>query len=126
MITLPYLQSRPDTCVPIKQPQAWEAAGYYPTRYCIRYLADDERYTVSPKISSTGPRTRRAGARFVRATKYRAAPPAARCVARPHHGHGDLRSARRNRALRVRAGNQTRAATQAIRGGPQRWPMRAI
>jgi hypothetical protein len=47
MITLPYLQSRPDTCVPIKQPQAWETAGYYPTRYCIRYRADDERYTVS-------------------------------------------------------------------------------
>jgi hypothetical protein len=42
MITLPYLQSRPDTCVPIKQPQAWETAGY-----CIRYRADDERYTVS-------------------------------------------------------------------------------
>ena len=30
------------------------------------------------KISSTGPRTSRAGARFVRAAKYRAAPPAVR------------------------------------------------
>ena len=47
MITLLYLQSRPDTCVPIRQPQAWETEGYYPTRYCIRYRADDERYTVS-------------------------------------------------------------------------------
>ena len=47
MITLAYLQTRPDLCVPIKQPQAWETEGYYPTSYCIRYLADGERYTVS-------------------------------------------------------------------------------
>jgi hypothetical protein len=47
MITLAYLQSRPDLCVPIKQPQAWEIEGYYPATYCIRHLADDERYTVS-------------------------------------------------------------------------------
>jgi hypothetical protein len=47
MITLAYLQTRPDLCVPIKQPQAWATEGYYPTAYCIRYLADDERYTVS-------------------------------------------------------------------------------
>jgi hypothetical protein len=46
MITLAYLQTRPSACVPIKQPQAWETEGYYPTTYCIRYLAD-ERYTVS-------------------------------------------------------------------------------
>jgi hypothetical protein len=47
MVTLAYLQTRPDLCVPIKQPQAWASEGYYPTAYCIRYLADDERYTVS-------------------------------------------------------------------------------
>jgi hypothetical protein len=47
MITLAYLQTRPSACVPVKQPQAWETEGYYPTTYCIRYLADDERYTVS-------------------------------------------------------------------------------
>jgi hypothetical protein len=47
MITLAYLQTRPDLCVPIKQPQAWAREGYYPTSYCIRYLADGERYTVS-------------------------------------------------------------------------------
>jgi hypothetical protein len=47
MITRAYLESRPDLCVPIKQPQAWAIAGYYPTTYCIRYLADDKRYTVS-------------------------------------------------------------------------------
>jgi hypothetical protein len=47
MVTLAYFQSRPNSCVPIKQPKSWEAEGYYPTTYCIRYLADDERYTVS-------------------------------------------------------------------------------
>jgi hypothetical protein len=47
MITLAYLQSRPDLCTPIKQPAAWEAAGAYPTVYCIRHHPDDERYTVS-------------------------------------------------------------------------------
>ena len=47
MITLAYFQTRPDLCVPIKQPQAWQADGWYPTTYCIRHLADDERYTVS-------------------------------------------------------------------------------
>jgi hypothetical protein len=36
MITLAYLTSRPNTCVPIKQPTAWVEAGYYPTQYCIR------------------------------------------------------------------------------------------
>ena len=30
MITLAYLESRPDTCVPIKQPQAWATEGHYP------------------------------------------------------------------------------------------------
>ena len=47
MVTLAYFESRPNSCVPIKQPEAWEAEGYYPTSYCIRYLADAERYTVS-------------------------------------------------------------------------------
>jgi hypothetical protein len=47
MITQAYLESRPDLCMPIKQPQAWEIEGHYPTTYCIRYLADDARYTVS-------------------------------------------------------------------------------
>ena len=47
MVTVAYFQSRPDSCVPIKQPDAWEVEGYYPTAYCIRYRADAERYTVS-------------------------------------------------------------------------------
>ena len=47
MITRAYLQTRPDLCAPIKQPEAWVTEGYYPTAYCIRHLADDERYTVT-------------------------------------------------------------------------------
>ena len=47
MITLAYLQSRPALCAPIKQPEAWQIEGYYPTSYCIRHLAEDGRYTVS-------------------------------------------------------------------------------
>ena len=31
----------------IKQPEAWEVAGSYPTKYCIRYLDRVGRYTVS-------------------------------------------------------------------------------
>jgi hypothetical protein len=47
MITQGYLQTRPDLCAPIKQPEAWAIEGYYPTTYCIRHLAEEERYTVS-------------------------------------------------------------------------------
>lgn len=47
MITLAYLQEGPNGCTPIKQPAAWEQAGYYPTVYCIRYSADHANYTVS-------------------------------------------------------------------------------
>lgn len=47
MITRAFLASRPNVCVAIKQPQAWAIAGHYPTRYCIRHLADQARLTVS-------------------------------------------------------------------------------
>jgi hypothetical protein len=47
MITREFLMSRPSTCVPIKQPNAWQTAGYYPTRYCIRYHERANKYTVS-------------------------------------------------------------------------------
>ena len=47
MITVEYLLSRPNNCIAIKQPQAWERAGYYPTNYCIRYLAAENQYTIS-------------------------------------------------------------------------------
>lgn len=47
MITLEYFQSNPNGCTAIKQPQAWERPGYYPTRYCIRHHAKADKYTVS-------------------------------------------------------------------------------
>jgi hypothetical protein len=47
MITHAYLASSPSMCAPIKQPEAWEVAGFYPTKYCIRYLEKAGRYTVS-------------------------------------------------------------------------------
>lgn len=47
MITNAYLASRPDMCANLKLPQAWETAGFYPTRYCIRYVSEEKRYTVS-------------------------------------------------------------------------------
>jgi hypothetical protein len=36
-----------DECHEISRPAAWEVAGSYPTRYCMRYLQDEEAYTVS-------------------------------------------------------------------------------
>lgn len=47
MITHAYLTSSPNMCASIKQPQAWEVAGAYPTKYCIRHLDRAGRYTVS-------------------------------------------------------------------------------
>ncbi|WP_280265390.1 hypothetical protein [Nocardia wallacei] len=29
-----------DSCTPIEQPQAWQQAGWYPTRYCLRHRAN--------------------------------------------------------------------------------------
>ncbi len=47
MITHAYLAGNPGMCTGIKQPQAWEVAGSYPTKYCVRYLDKAGRYTVS-------------------------------------------------------------------------------
>jgi hypothetical protein len=47
MITHEFLMTRRNICVPIKQPQAWQIAGYYPSRYCIRYHDSANKYTVS-------------------------------------------------------------------------------
>jgi hypothetical protein len=47
MVSLAYLQSKPDSCHVIKQPDAFEIAGYYPTEYCIRYNNHRKTYTVT-------------------------------------------------------------------------------
>jgi hypothetical protein len=47
MITHAFLASSPNMCAPIKQPEGWEVAGAYPTKYCIRHLDRVGRLTVS-------------------------------------------------------------------------------
>jgi hypothetical protein len=40
MATRALMALGPDSCHDIKQPEAWEKAGYYPTRYCFRHGGD--------------------------------------------------------------------------------------
>lgn len=47
MITRAYFLSHPNGCTRIKQPKAWEKAGYYPRVYCMRYSEKHKSYTVS-------------------------------------------------------------------------------
>lgn len=47
MIAASVFTSSLDECYEIAQPAAWDVAGSYPTRYCLRYLPDEEAYTVS-------------------------------------------------------------------------------
>lgn len=48
MVTLAFLQARPDRCYDIKTPSAYEVAGYYPTRTCYRFDAEraEQRLTL--------------------------------------------------------------------------------
>jgi hypothetical protein len=36
-----------NSCTPIKQPAAWQSAGWYPTTYCIEYHPSQQHFTVS-------------------------------------------------------------------------------
>ncbi|WFE28138.1 hypothetical protein O7623_02710 [Solwaraspora sp. WMMD791] len=52
MITHSWLQGlvtgqHSSACLPIKQPAAWQVAGWYPQQYCIRYRANRDDLTVS-------------------------------------------------------------------------------
>lgn len=47
MITREFLATQPSICASIKQPQAWEKAGYHPSKYCVRYWPNSGEYTVS-------------------------------------------------------------------------------
>jgi len=46
MVTRDYLLEQPKKCSPIKTPQAFQVAGYYPTEYCIKYNAANEMFRV--------------------------------------------------------------------------------
>jgi hypothetical protein len=47
MIAASFFTPGVDACYDVAQPAAWEVAGPYPTEYCVRYLPDEEAYTVS-------------------------------------------------------------------------------
>ena len=47
MITMQYLESKPNQCTAIKLPAAYAISGYYPTEYCIRHRPSRADYTVS-------------------------------------------------------------------------------
>jgi len=47
MVSRNFLLSKPRICSPIKIPVAFETAGYYPTKYCIRYNHYRKMYKVS-------------------------------------------------------------------------------
>ena len=46
MITKAYLESKPDSIDPIKQPKAY-AAGYFPSQYTIKYDRATHEYTIA-------------------------------------------------------------------------------
>jgi len=47
MLTLAYMQSKPDTCFPITSPEAVAVAGFYPTQSCVRHWSGKDEVTVS-------------------------------------------------------------------------------
>ena len=57
MITVAYLKSKPDATIPLKVPQTYEQAGYYPTSYSIRYDAKRKEYTVALEGMTLRPAT---------------------------------------------------------------------
>lgn len=47
MITRAFLETNPDTTMTVKQPQAFQREGYYPTGYRVRYDALHKEYVIS-------------------------------------------------------------------------------
>src|SRR5258708_6954497 len=47
MVDRNWLLTRPSECLPIPASEAVAVKGYYPTRSCIRHVADKNAYTVS-------------------------------------------------------------------------------
>lgn len=47
MITRAFLESKPNLSETLAQPQAYQKAGYYPTRYTVRYDAAKKEYVVT-------------------------------------------------------------------------------
>jgi hypothetical protein len=47
MVTLDYLNGKPNECFPVAQPAAVQSSGHYPKQYCFRYDAEDDSMVVS-------------------------------------------------------------------------------
>ena len=47
MVTLDYLKTKPYDVVPLRQPQAFQRNGWYPTKYKVYYSASEDEYTVA-------------------------------------------------------------------------------
>ena len=47
MITKAYLETKPEVSLPLKVPQEYAHAGFYPTDYSIRYDAGRKEYTIA-------------------------------------------------------------------------------
>ena len=47
MVTRAFMLTKASECLPIPAPDAVAVKGYYPTRSCVRFLADKNAYTVS-------------------------------------------------------------------------------
>jgi hypothetical protein len=47
MVTKAFLETKPNVTIPVKQPTAYFARGYYPTSYSMKYDAVRQEYTVS-------------------------------------------------------------------------------
>ncbi|MCP9234677.1 DUF5602 domain-containing protein [Lewinella sp. JB7] len=47
MVTTEFLRSKPDVTAEVRHPQAWQEAGYYPTKYRISHDAATDRYAIT-------------------------------------------------------------------------------
>jgi hypothetical protein len=47
MVSHAFLSSRPNRCTPIRAPEAYAVAGYYPTTYCLRHDPSSAMYRVT-------------------------------------------------------------------------------
>ena len=47
MVSHAYLSSRPQQCTPLRRPQEVAIAGWYPTRYCVRYDTVGDAHLVT-------------------------------------------------------------------------------
>jgi len=47
MVTKAFFESHPDFTAPVKQPQAFQIAGYYPASDAVKYDAENHVYRIA-------------------------------------------------------------------------------